>query len=812
MSRRRPEGSGISRARRRVLLVALVLLVLALGGALASRAAADPVPQPSAGAAPADPTAAPSPSAGADRSSAQPTPAPTSTPAARDPEKEKTEEHKDKAEQQQEWRKRTESFRKNLSKGGVLGAFEVTDRHGIPISAYQVTAETGDWSEWDLKVGAFFVDNLFFAIKWMIAFSCWLIAWALSFQLAAILLKPALTVSQSLYTNVLVQLGMPTLFLTVSGVVAAWHWMFGDRSRGWGEVAASLVISALAITTFTSPPTLLLGHQDGAVGKARALGVEVAAIVMDTDGRSLTRRGPDGTSAFSRPITDKLVDAFVIQPSMMLSYGQVFTGKCATQYTQSRVGQALFLSLIDKQVQRFKDQPATWGNFVPGMGEDLGDFLRDRAVDYAKEHYVDDDPGEKFEKACVKGNVAELKKASTDKIGGALFMLLAAFLVFLLILLLAGTYLIAQVWVAIEAMLARCALVIGILPGSGRSFLWARAASIARSLALLVLVVVALAAFIVTVTAVVSAKPTDIPGGITIRFFVIDLLCVAAIIFRRRLVRASRGWAGKAKARMNASKFGGSTTPSGLGSPPAKRGGAWTSMVGMGLMVGAMAATGGTSTTLSSGMRLGTGGVRGLRTARVVGGGIARTGRAVGRVADGGVRAGVQLTRVGLQSTIGLPVYGPRAARRVTAAAQAVPGQVTSAATQLRERLTEARDLYEPQVRSFAEEYRRGIGGNWIAGRVRSNSPTPPAAVRPRRSGPSRPANPRPAPPAPGTPRGRAQLVPQRPAVPPASARQADLQQRLHRIRTRNATARPQLPPAPRPRTAPRPRPGGRPR
>ncbi|MFI9029933.1 hypothetical protein [Streptomyces sp. NPDC053560] len=206
----------------------------------------------------------------------------------------------------------------------------------------------------------------------------------------------------------------------------------------------------------------------------------------------------------------------------------------------------------------------------------------------------------------------------------------------------------------------------------------------------------------------------------------------------------------------------------------------------------------------------------GLRAARMLGGGIARTGRAVGWATGGSVRAGAALGRVGLKSTLGLPVYGPRAARRVSAAAQALPEKATSAASELRERLTAAREMYEPQVRSFGEEYWRGIGGNWIAARVRRGSAaTPPSP--PRRPAPVRPGNPRPTPTA-SAPRGRAQLVPRRPATPPASSRQADLQQRLHRIRTRNAAARPPAPPtpptppAPRPRTtAPRPRPGRRP-
>ncbi|MFI9081642.1 hypothetical protein ACIGW8_35135 [Streptomyces sioyaensis] len=220
-----------------------------------------------------------------------------------------------------------------------------------------------------------------------------------------------------------------------------------------------------------------------------------------------------------------------------------------------------------------------------------------------------------------------------------------------------------------------------------------------------------------------------------------------------------------------------------------------------------MAATGGGAGVVGGGMgRAGT-----ARTVRHLGKGAGRLARGAEKTVRAGGRAGLRMGRFGLKYSAGLPVYGPRAAHRAVSVAQAAPGQVTGAATQLKDRLETALNLYEPQARDFADEYWRGIGGRWISNRVRARRGLPPLPSRPAgrsarrttaplspaaRRAPGRPLNPSPA----AAPRRsrRPQMVPQRPLTPPASNQQASLQQRLHRIRARGAAAnQPAPPPSP---------------
>ncbi|WP_128512560.1 hypothetical protein [Streptomyces inhibens] len=802
--------------RRGVWRLVLVLCAAAvLTTAMAAHAAAAPEPTPSV----------------STSTSAQPSPSGAGTPGSPDqkpaPDGRAGVAYEDtaqgKAAAKKALQEKKESLRKKLHRLGIgkddlLDSFHVTDEHGIPVSAFKVDSESGEWSDWDLKVEEWLTSLLFMCTKWLVAFACWLLTWALGFKLASLLLKPALAVSDSLYNSVLLQMGLPSLFLAFSGTVAAWHFFFGDRSRGWGELTASLLISALAVTTLASPPQTLL-RPDGAVGKARDLGVAVAAIVMgdqDPTGRSAT----DTVAGITTPITDEIVNAFVVQPSQVLTYGQTFTDdtkdKCASQFTSSRIETAFVNQQVAKQTKAIKDMPGAGDILLPGIGGKIDDVVKDKAAQWGVDTFGTK-PDAKFEKACVSGNAKEAKKASVDKLAGAFFMLLAALLVCVLIIGLAGGYLAAQAWLAAEAMLLRCALIAGTLPGPGRAWLWSRGAAIARGLALLVGLVVGLGVFVVAVTAVVSAAPRDIPGGIVVRFVILDILCVGAIIFRKRLVRRSQQVAARLKARVGASKLGGAAAPSDLGSGGGQRG-TLGKIGGAALMLGLMAATGGTAGAVGGGLGR-AGGARALTGRLAKGAG--SLARGAERTVRAGARSGMRVGRFGLKGTVGLPVYGPRAVRRTAAAVQAVPGQVTTAAAQLKDRLDAARNVYEPQMRDFTDEYWRGIGGRWISNRVRARRGLPPLPSRPSgrsarrttgplspaaRRAPGRPPNPAPA----ASPRRsrRPQMVPQRPLTPPASSQQASLQQRLHRIRTRAATAnQPVTPPAPPRRQPPPPRP-----
>ncbi|GHE13800.1 hypothetical protein [Streptomyces alanosinicus] len=728
-------------------------------------------------------------------------------------------EKKEKAKEALDaWNKRVDRYKADRRNGGVLSAFEVTDRDGNPVSSYRVYADTGSWTDWDLKIESFLVDMMFLGTKYAVSFACFLLAWSLAFKMAGLLLKPALTISNALYANVIVQIGLPGLCLTYAGTVAAWHLMFGRRARGWGEAAASLVISALALTTLAAPPQMLLSEQHGAVGSARSLAVDVAALILDNEEaihtpKTTTNSGiddsvPAGTSAgdqirskasaLARPITDELVDAFVVRPSELLSYGQTFDGSCATQFRASRIQQAVADQWLDDTLQSGSDAVS---KKIPWIGDTVGDILTGATFstnEMIKEKVKSVGPVSKFEKACVKGDVTSLKKASMDKVGGAFFILLASLLVCVFIVGVDWMFLYAQICIAKEAMIAKCALAIGVLPGPGRSWLWNRATTVLRYLALMVLAVASLAVLIIVIKAILNAPESDLPGGVTIRFVVLDIVTISAFKYRKQLVRGGESLALRARTRLGTSVFGGSA-PTGLGRPaPQRRLG--RRLLAGGMMLGALAASGGAygyargSTALAARLARGTG--------RMIGG----TARLTASGTRAAVRGGLTLGRAGLKSTVGLPVYGPRAARRTGAALAAIPGHITGTAQNLQQRLAGIHHQYAPPAQQFVGEYVHNLRsvGRLMRGRrplgpytpPRQPTPGPAAAGRRRATTPAATRPPRPTPLAVPTP-ARRRPVPPRVPQPAASPAQAALQVRLHRIRNRTpAPARNNVRPA----------------
>ncbi|MFD5025035.1 hypothetical protein [Streptomyces sp. NPDC058373] len=638
-------------------------------------------------------------------------------------------EKKAKAEQfAADWQKRIEQYKADRRVGGVLSAFEVTDRYGNPVSSYRIFSDTGSWQDWDLKIQAFLVEMLFLGSKWAVSFACFLIAWSLSFKLAGLLLKPALIVSDALYTNVLVQIGIPGLCLTWAGFIAGWHLMFGRRAKGWAEAGAALLISALSITVLAAPPQMLLSEDQGAVGTARDLAVEVAALIVDTDSNlsSTVSSGEKGAAGWesrearqiSRPITDALVDAFIVRPAMLLSYGQTFEGKCAEKFQESRVEQAVLLQWVDEHLDAGKNAVRENVPYIGDILGDLGEAITHISDTVVKEKLQAQGPIAKFEDDCVKGNVAALKKASMDKVGGAFFMVVAALLACAFITVVNASFLYAQLCLAKEAMLAKVALAIGVLPGPGRAWLTDRALAVLRYLWLMILAIATLAVLIVVFTAVLNASEEDLPGGVTVRFVVIDFICIGAFIYRKKLARSAENWSHRARSRVGSSLVGGGTA-SDLGSHNPRRSLGRRLLTG-GMMLGALAAGGGAYGYARGSRALTTRLIRG--TGRAIGGTARAAVRSTKAVATGSMKLG----KAGLQSTLGLPVYGPRAARRATAAISSVPERVTTGAAQLGDRLGQVHARYAPRRR----ELRGRVRPQRALGRAAPARPPPPGPLR----------------------------------------------------------------------------------
>ncbi|WP_030387979.1 hypothetical protein [Streptomyces sp. NRRL S-241] len=493
-----------------------------------------------------------------------------------------------------------ERLRKLLpDEGGVLAVFNVTDRNRMPISAYTVKSDTGSLLDWDLGIQNLITELCFMITKWVVAFCCWLIAWALGFGLAKLLLTPVLSVANSLHTQVILQMGLPSLFLSVCALVCVARIFFGDRAKGWGDAALSLLIAGLTATLLSSPPQLLLGEQDGAVAVARGLSLEVADVILDANPGERENEPDDEDSAsgraLSRPLTDALTDAFIVKPAMLLQYGRVFEGDCAKKYSDTKLTQLAYDRAVNEQMQRLK-KLNSYRAYLDPTGAQITDWTMPIAKQWGIDHFGHQ-PMEKFEEDCVKGDVQAAKRASMDKIGGSIFLLVAALIVTVLIAGLAGSFLVAQCRIAWDAVRAEPALVAGTIPGAGRAFLWDWAASVLHSLGQLLASIIGLAVLILIIQAVLDPVQQDWGTELTLRFLAVDIVCIGAIKKRKALTARSKQVAANFRTRMSAARVGGThgsvLTPSSTPVPKNQsiarkvtRGAVRTAMVGVSIASG----------------------------------------------------------------------------------------------------------------------------------------------------------------------------------------------------------------------------------
>ncbi|MFJ8015024.1 hypothetical protein [Streptomyces sp. NPDC096339] len=431
--------------------------------------------------------------------------------------------------------------------GGMLQPFNVVDRDGVPISAYTVKTDTGGWKDIDLKIWNIVAQLLFGVAKWVVGFTCWLIKWALDFGLAKVLVKPVDGISMTIKTQVIDRLGLPGLFLMFAGFYCGWLILFKERSRGFAEIGLSLVIAALTTTVLVSPAQVLLGQEGagtqptgstmllsekGLLGKARCFSLEVSTTVLSKDPTDACVN-PD---AVSRPITDALVDAFIVRPNQLMVYGTTFDGKDD--------------EACDKAFRQFKlaefNLNSTGMNYWTAMQMDS---IYDT-------NYIEalTSSSKKFESACASHD-PKAKRASADLAFSALFIALAAVIVAILMILVTGGFLTAQGWLAFEAIRGHWALCAGILPGGGRATLWRWFSAITKALLSVALAILFLAMFILIILALIKADTGDV---LAVKFIVIDVTALAGLAGHKRIKQTAGNIAENLNRKLASARVGGS--------------------------------------------------------------------------------------------------------------------------------------------------------------------------------------------------------------------------------------------------------------
>lgn len=478
--------------------------------------------------------------------------------------------------------------------GKVLGIFDVVDKNGVPISAYGLNVDQGGTLDVISKIIAFLIGVGFNILRTVVGFACWLVDWALDFGLAKQLLNPVSDVAATIKAQVIDSLGLKILFLTLVAVYAGYLILFKQRSKGWIEICTSLVIASIATVTLASPGTFLIGNADdtGVLGKTKQFSLDIADVILEdrcaADGESPAKKdGPASTcngqgkgksksDSVARPITDGLVDAFIQRPVWVLYTKKPIDGACSAAYGKATLARYNFNRLVlprlieeennkgwmEKLGDAFSEVFSLdglkdslliatgnpWAIYTVVKGEQkeaVEEFKKKAEGTDAWKTYISGKNGSdqaadpKVQKACG-GDVPmddQQISASLDNLLAVWFIALAALIVVVLVVAVSCTFLISQVWMAIEVIRAQPALVAGILPGGGRTAMWNWVSGVVRVILAIFLSVMFLAFFLVMVIALLNADTGEV---MTVKFLTIDFLAVAFLVFRKKITAAAK--------------------------------------------------------------------------------------------------------------------------------------------------------------------------------------------------------------------------------------------------------------------------------
>jgi hypothetical protein len=373
-----------------------------------------------------------------------------------------------------------------------------------PTSAYDLGYDQGgSLSLWRKASGAL-MDWTFNGARWFVKIGLWATNWSLEFKFADKLAAPAQRIADTYRTQVVERLGLERFFLVLAALYGGWLALRGRMARGASEFMLSILIVALAATVLSNPSRVLL---DG-LKFTSGLSYEVASLTASADPQAAP---PSQSGNVAKPMLAAIHKAFVETPHEILNWGhQIPPGSpCRATYEAAVAS-------------------GPWG-----PADEPRDAMK--AAGCTTEANFNHDP-------------------SGDRVLGAFLVLLASILVMVLLMLVAGTLVAAQLGVVVALALSPFAFVAGALPGGGRVLLWRWVGGYLQALTGVVMMAVMLSLFLVGTSALLLATATD---ALIVQMGSIVVVVIIALIKRRRLLERGHRAVSHFTQRMSHARAGG---------------------------------------------------------------------------------------------------------------------------------------------------------------------------------------------------------------------------------------------------------------
>lgn len=541
-----------------------------------------------------------------------------------------------------------------------VSPFRTKDSHGIPMSSYQLSVDEGGVSNPKNQIASFFLIAGWDLYRIYVGIALFLFDYAMQFQLLDLMRAPAAAIAQALQDTIGGIGVIPAVTVVAFGISVIWI-QTGKSASGFAGLGIALLMGSLLTTAAVRPMDTIAG-EDGLIIGARDLGVGLSSQIV-TGGEDDSTDAKDLQANSSA----KLVDVFVRKPHQLVNYGASVDSdaKCVKVY----------------------DEDLKKGYPVNG---------------------ADDDRPRKNMGKCNKSYVNTADNPINGLIG-LVFLYpsggLLVFFFFVLALVLGVLTAIAM----FEAARAAWVMLQAIIPGDGTREIWSSVCIVGVVLGYIVATLMGIGAFLLLLEALMTAEGID-PRLVFILidcFILVSAILLLNLIFKARSKGKKLGEkihqksmpAAKAVDTSKASPMRAVTTAATMASP------AVSMMTSRRLGSAAGASPAGASPA-------GAGPAGANSTAPTT---PTKSGSTMGKLTKGGAKLTWGATKLGLASTVGAPVYAPRAVGAVKDGMSAKRTRMSQTFTQARQRAGQRIDDKRTQATDFGREYAHNLG---VAGRT----------------------------------------------------------------------------------------------
>lgn len=353
----------------------------------------------------------------------------------------------------------------------------------FPSSNYDIGCDEGAWNHIGRKVYCTFTDLAYQGSRSATATALWMVEWAYAFGVYERLGGPAITIAESYESNMIGPLGLAELAWFYAIAWAGLNMLRGKLTLAGGELAASVVMAALAAILLANPAGYLNGAFD-------TMGTVSGALLSTGTGQPPPDDALDADGVL-KPLQAHLHQAFVEDPYDHLNWGG-------------------------------PDMPASCRN------------MRDRILALGP-WGNSDAPRDAMELAGCTEQAEFNHDPSGQRLFGAVLTMTAALVMVVLIGLVSLTIVVAQIVAVILFAVAPFAALGAILTGGARRLALGWIAAVIRVILVVIGMSFVLSLLLLTVEALLSAGAE---ADLIERFALVNIVVIAMFGARRRVLHA----------------------------------------------------------------------------------------------------------------------------------------------------------------------------------------------------------------------------------------------------------------------------------